>query len=245
MIYYIYMYLDQNNIPFYIGKGKDNRYKVQQHLGTSHSNAFLQNKIRKVGVENIKIHFPHKDLDEEQAFYLEEYYIAGYGRRDLGLGPLCNLTDGGDGPSGIIVSNETRKKMSDVAKDRIVSNETRKKMSESATGRKLSDGAKRKLSEFNKGHIVSNKTRQKISGANKGRLGYWSGKKLSEETRQKLSEAHKGQIAWNKGKKMPEETKRKLREVCKGKKHTKETKQKLSIAAKNSWKTRKMFKGVN
>jgi hypothetical protein len=43
---------------------------------------------------------------------LEKQYIKHYGRRNLGLGTLCNLTDGGDGSVGIIATEETRRKLS-------------------------------------------------------------------------------------------------------------------------------------
>jgi len=43
---------------------------------------------------------------------LERQLIARYGRRDLGLGPLVNGTDGGDGMSGHFPSAETRARRS-------------------------------------------------------------------------------------------------------------------------------------
>jgi hypothetical protein len=29
--FYVYVYLDQNNVPFYIGKGFGDRFKIQSH----------------------------------------------------------------------------------------------------------------------------------------------------------------------------------------------------------------------
>ena len=107
--FYIYLYLDLNNIPFYVGKGKGVRYYVSSHLRKGNPNEFLKNKIRKVGVYNIKIYFLHKNLTEEEALQKERYWIKYYGRRDLGEGSLCNLTDGGEGPS---LSEETKQKIS-------------------------------------------------------------------------------------------------------------------------------------
>ena len=121
--YYVYIYFDSNNIPFYAGKGKGYRYHLSCHLDESNPNNFLKNKIRKVGVDNVIIKFLHKDLNEEQSFYLEEYYIAGYGRRDLGLGPLCNLTNGGEGESGRICSEETKQKISKIHKGKKIAPE--------------------------------------------------------------------------------------------------------------------------
>ena len=222
--YYVYVYFDPDNIPFYVGKGKEYRYHLSCHLDESNPNNFLKNKICKVGADNIDIKFPHKDLTEEQAFYLEEYYIAGYGRRDLGLGPLCNLTNGGEGESGRVVSKETRQKISKMHKgkkiapevverqaaslrkhyetrpnpfkDKKHTEETRKQMSESAIGRKLSNEAKQKLSDFNKGRLVGEKNPM-------------YGKSHTEEAKRKIGEA-------STGRKLSNETKRKIGDAHKG-----------------------------
>lgn len=93
------MYLDPENIPFYIGKGKDDRYYVYMHLDKNGANQLLKNKIRKIGVSNVKVHFLHKNVSEEEAFSWEKYWIKYIGRRDKKEGTLCNLTDGGEGDS--------------------------------------------------------------------------------------------------------------------------------------------------
>ena len=89
------------------------------------------------------------------------------------------MTWGGEGVSGIKLSDETKLKMSESHKGRIpwnkgknFSKETRKKMSESHKGIQSSEESKRKISEA-------------MKGKNKGI-------KLSEERKQKISEAHKG-----------------------------------------------------
>jgi len=56
-------------------------------------------KIRKAALEPIGEIVSHFD-SESDAFQFEIGLIAKYGRRDLGKGTLCNLTDGGEGPSG-------------------------------------------------------------------------------------------------------------------------------------------------
>ena len=50
-------------------------------------------------------------FDEEFALFLEEELIQKLGRKDLGLGTLLNLTDGGEGHSGCIRSAATRAKI--------------------------------------------------------------------------------------------------------------------------------------
>ena len=210
------MYLDLDNCPFYIGKGKGQRYEVSGHLYKNNSNNLLKNKIRKVGVNNIKIHFLHRDINEEEAFSWERYWIKYIGRRDLGLGTLCNLTDGGDGTNGIIFTAEHRQKIGEIHKDKEISKEHRQKISKFHRGRKRSEETKRKMRAALKNRPVWNK-----------------GKNLLEEHRQKISEANKGKTSWNKGKTLgppSEEHKKKISKALQGKKHTEETKQKMSKA---------------
>ena len=108
--FYIYLYLDQENVPFYVGKGVGNRYLPSSH--NRDSQPYLKNKLRKLSYKNVKVHFLHRGLIEEEAFFWEKYWIKYIGRRDLKEGTLCNLTDGGDGPAGSIQSVESNLKRS-------------------------------------------------------------------------------------------------------------------------------------
>jgi hypothetical protein len=45
-------------------------------------------------------------LSEQDAFWLENVCIVGWGRKDKGEGPLVNMSDGGEGSSGAIRSDE-------------------------------------------------------------------------------------------------------------------------------------------
>lgn len=200
--FYIYLYLDQDNTPFYVGKGHRKRYLIFKHLNAWSTNSFLERKILKIGIENVIIKFfnhnkwitnfkEKEHLIEEEAFCLEEYYIAGYGRRDLGKGTLCNLTDGGEGLSGHKHTEETRLQMSEAARKRLpISEVTRNKMRELNLGKKHHLGKPR-----------SEESKKKQSESRKGCSGSFLGKHHTEESNRKNSEAHKGQIAWNKGKK--------------------------------------------
>lgn len=142
--FYVYLYLDQNNIPFYVGKGTGKRWYPARHRRDA--NSFLYNKILKMGLKNVKVKFLYKNLTEEEAFEREEYWISYYGRRDLDRGPLCNLTDGGEiGTTGYKHTDETRRKMCIYRKGHSTSLETRIK-----------------IGNIRKGFIVSEETKQKI-----------------------------------------------------------------------------------
>ncbi len=198
--FYVYMYMDQDNVPFYIGKGKGVRWYPSTHL-----NGHTYYKIKSIGVDNIKIHFLHKDISEEEAFKWEAYWIKYLGRKDNGTGQLTNHTDGGEGNSGRIMTDEHKRKIGEANIGKVRSDEAKQKMSEAAKGRKLSDETKQKMSEFFKDRV------------------------FSDEHKQKLKEAAKGNTngIGNKGKKMSEEQKQRISESMQGRKHSEETRKKM------------------
>lgn len=75
---------------------------------------------------------------------------------------------------------------------RIMSEESRKKMSEAAQGRKLSNETKRKLSAALKGHKFSDEHNRKIGDYFRGRRR----PKFSEEWRRNMSLAKRGSCYW-------------------------------------------------
>lgn len=111
-MFYVYAYHDPTTgIPFYVGKGSDDRYSHHadnaRYYRTEDKfprgyNRHLHYKIcqiRALGLEPA-IYIWHRDLLEKQALLLEKVFIKLLGRDDLGTGPLLNLTDGGEGVSG-------------------------------------------------------------------------------------------------------------------------------------------------
>jgi hypothetical protein len=213
--FYTYAYLREDKTPYYIGKGKGNRAYKKHRKGIG------------VPKDKSRIILLKQNLTEEEAFRHEIYMIAVFGRKDLRTGILHNKTDGGDGVSGWIPSEEHRRKLSEAIKGKTHSEKTKRKIGEASKGRTHSEETKRKMSEAkkdrtNKPH--SEETKRKMSEELKGRTH-------SEETKIKMSEAKKG----NKhmlGKSLSEETKRKIGEAQKGRTHSEETKIKISEALK-------------
>jgi len=79
---------------FYVGKGKGKRAYDLSEYGRAY-NPYYWRVAKKYGVS---VEIIETGLQEWYALELEIDLIAYYGRCDLGLGPLVNLTDGGDGP---------------------------------------------------------------------------------------------------------------------------------------------------
>lgn len=87
---------------YYIGKGTPKR---PYHCS---------NRVIKCPKNKKNIHILHENLDENAAFELEVEMISRYGRRDLypEWGILYNKTDGGEGATGSIRSEDSKKKYS-------------------------------------------------------------------------------------------------------------------------------------
>lgn len=135
------------------------------------------------------------DLSEEEALQREIFYIAHY--RVLGY-KLTNMTDGGDGSSGRITSEETRKKLSKSLKGKGVgrkfSEEHRRKIGESQVGRVFSEETRKKISDKAKGRMASSEARKKISDSvkkNWAEKEQRTGQKHTLESREKMSKAGK------------------------------------------------------
>lgn len=112
--YYLYRHvrLDKNEV-FYVGigtkiLGTTFKVKYNRSIQKSKRNIIWQRIVRKSDYR-VEIIFESNSQDEIKQKEVE--FIKLYGRKDLGTGTLCNLTDGGDGVTNRQFSEETLKKM--------------------------------------------------------------------------------------------------------------------------------------
>ncbi len=168
--FYVYLWLrhkDSKNgprlSPYYVGKGSGNR-------------AFNPRQRRvKPPKDHSYIVFAQEGLTEQEAFDSERYYIALYGRKDLGTGVLGNFTNGGEGVSGLRISQEARDRISRANLGKVVSQKTRDKLSRASMGKQHFLG-KRHTPE----------TKAKMSLAQMGNQNFL-GKTHSQEARNRIS----------------------------------------------------------
>lgn len=200
-MYTVYMHKCPNG-KVYIGITSQ-KPKARWDYGRGYiKNDHFYRAIQKYGWENIEHIILEQNLFKEEATELEIRLIKKYKSNDFKFG--YNMSSGGEfGGSGVVVSQETRKKLSEKRK-----------------GRKTPEYVKEKISQSLKGHSISEETKRKISKTLKEKN--LKGKVfLSDATKEKLRIA-------NTGKKVSEETKRILREKCSGWNHTEEAKAKIS-----------------
>lgn len=102
----IYAHKKPSGEVFYIGIGNSRRPRIKGHRNPMWKN--IVNKLPFYEVTVLK-----NNIGIEEAIELEKILISWYGRRDLGLGTLCNMTDGGDGVKNLSeevrLKNTTRK----------------------------------------------------------------------------------------------------------------------------------------
>lgn len=115
--YYVYEHCRKNTgSVFYVGKGKGSR--ATKATGRSQ---YWQNVVAKA--DGFVIKFVANDVDEELAFLAEVERIDQYQR--IGA-RLCNLTTGGEGTSGRLMSEELKSRLREVTRERMATPEAKK-----------------------------------------------------------------------------------------------------------------------
>ena len=130
-VLYRHIRLDSNQ-PFYIGIGKTEKRAYDKHKRNNHWNNIVQK-------HGYKVQIMLDDLSWEEACEKEREFIQLYGRKDLGKGGLVNLTDGGDGAFGAIISEETKAKLSAALIGRTLSEDWKANVSKGLRGKPKSE----------------------------------------------------------------------------------------------------------
>ena len=243
---------------FYVGKG----YGGRAHAGGSRrSNLHWHNIVKKHGHT---VHIAAQWPTEVEAFDHEKLLILCF--RDMDV-PLVNRTNGGEGPSGMVHSKETRERMSamhigrsngalsDTTKAKLraanlgktQSDETRAKMSASHTGCALSKEHIAKVSAALMGHAVSVEARAKMSAWQIGRVfsaehkaklsASNTGRVVREETKEKIRAAQIGRV-------FSDEHKAHIGAAGLGRKHNEASKAKMSATRKANFLNKKETSNV-
>lgn len=224
--------------PFYIGKGSGDRMYV--HLYEAYGKydikrgcrSYKCNKIRKIKEETGKdpiIIRLEEELSESSSLNLEILLISIMGKYNEG-GILTNVTDGGDGTSGLVHRDKSKEKIS-------IANSGKKNF---WFGKRLPKHIRKKISiansgknHYNYGKSLSEEHKQKIRNSLKGEKNHWFGKKLPEDVKKKISESRKGKYTGENNPMFGVSRFGKDNPMF-GKKHSDDTKKKISLAKKGN-----------
>jgi hypothetical protein len=158
--FYVYAYLREDGTPYYIGKGQNRRA-----WDKNHNVSLPRDAIDIVIIEH--------NLTELGSLAIERRLIRWYGRKHNDTGILRNFTDGGEGTTGRIASDETRRLIG-------------KANSISLSGKTLSEDHRANMSLAHYGKPKSEQHRINIRKAKLGKNNPMYGKPLSEDHRAKL-----------------------------------------------------------
>jgi hypothetical protein len=158
---YVYRHIRfDKNQPFYIGISKGESRNCKRGSSSFGRNTIWKRIVDKTGWE-VEIILDGLTWDEAKLKEIE--FVKLYGRLNNNTGILANMTDGGEGGLGVVVSDEARLKRSEISKKRGISKETREKMAAKLRGRPQPEWQRKILSEAAKGKNV-----------------YWSKKKIDQ-----------------------------------------------------------------
>jgi NUMOD3 motif len=177
VVFYTYLYFRQKDAtPYYVGKGVNSRAFSPQH------NVPVPKDKSRILIQYWE--------SEDKSLDMEEWWIALYGRKDLGTGILRNLTDGGDNPpskKGFKHSEEARRKVSEALERQYASGE--RSRDGGMLGKHHSEESRNRIGISNTGKKHSEESKKKMSLAKLGKkvVNYPKSRKvISEESRAKL-----------------------------------------------------------
>jgi len=181
--FYVYEHIrNDTGDVFYIGKGKGYRATAS---GKEHRSEYWHRIVKKA--KGFTVRYVCKNIEEELAFLIEVERIDQLRKRGI---KLCNMTDGGDGLSGLLFTMEHRRKIGNAHRGKKISLETRSKISSSvkSSGFKHTSEMLKKMSEAHKGkkRALGYKHTEEWNTAS---LGWKQGNK--SRTGQKMSEEEK------------------------------------------------------
>lgn len=228
-MFYLYRHIRlDTGMPFYIGIGKKiNKFstiKMEYYraFASQYRNKYWHHVVNK---HDYVVEILYECDNQEEIILKEKEFITLYKRKELG-GILVNLTDGGEGISGVVFTEESRQKISDSRRGKYHGADN------PFFGKTHSAEVRQKLSAANKGinrrtnYKCSEETKKRISQSKKGNQSTL-GMKHTAESKKKIGLASIGR-KHNLGKKHTEESKERMRLIKLGKKPSKETRKKMS-----------------
>jgi hypothetical protein len=195
--FYVYEHRRKDSgMVFYVGKGCGQRAKNFNNRGR-----YWDNVAKAAG--GVVVTYPVANVDEELSLLAEVELIDAYRKRGI---RITNITDGGEGTTGRVASEETKRRIGEANKHTPKARGEKHGM----YGKRHPPEVMQKISEARKGMFAGERhplygkhhteeTRKKISESRKGKLSGagnpFYGKTHTPEVLQKIVDAHKGRKA--------------------------------------------------
>jgi len=199
---YVYAHIRKDNSEiFYIGISKNTNGKYTRLTDSSSRNRYWYHITAKCDWFATIL---DDHISDEKCLEREKQWIAHF-KRDTDGGTLCNMTDGGDGTCGSLISAENRNKC----------RMRRLGVAPANKGKKWSDEQRMRMSFLKKGQKAWNKGKKltpeelakrkphAMENIRRGDSHYMFGKKVSDETKNKIAKSLLGRPCPTKGRKMP------------------------------------------
>ena len=232
----IYKIINKINNKYYVGRTVDLRKRWREHKlalkKNKHSNDILQHSWNKHGESNFEfiIIEVFDTIELSKLVEIEQKYLDIAKNEQHIAFNLCFQADFG---SDMLLSEYSKKKISDAHK-----------------GKKFTEEHKKNISLAHIGKVcrpVSQETKNKMSKAHKGKqcgeLNGMYGKTFSDEQKKKWSDERKGENNPNYGKTQPEEMKRRISETLKSKYASGEIRRDSNIYTFENTITKEIFIG--
>jgi len=162
---FVYCYLRADGRPYYVGIASTAVRPFERH-GCG---------VPRKTPERVRL--MRSELTWEEAGRWEQFYIARYGRKDVGTGILRNRTDGGDGILGYVHTEEAKRRIRQNNKKesyphlvgRPVSAETRKAIADAQRGKIIPLEQIEKIKAARAKQVITKAHKEAISASLKGR----------------------------------------------------------------------------
>lgn len=189
--FYVYCILNKINGKVYIGKTNNIKRRFKKHILAANGDKWerqcaVHHALHKYGINNFTFSIIQQFINETDCFESEKYWIKYFNSNVKQFG--YNLTEGGEGASGMRHSDEARQKMREKATGRKHGPETIEKLKQrpqSLPGTKPANLEELQL--LNIGRVHTEEARKNMSEA---RIGM----KFSEEHCKNISKAQKGKF---------------------------------------------------
>lgn len=171
-MFYVYKIRNIINNKIYVGKAANIEVRWQKHLSDTRTDRgyVLHRAIKKYGESNFEASIIEECDSEEKALEREIYWIKEYKTNICKFGDQFgyNLTDGGEGASGHLHSEESKQKMSEASIGKPKSDFHKDQLSIAKIGTKLSDEHKKNIGIGGLGKKRTSESIAKLSASKAG-----------------------------------------------------------------------------